>query len=80
MPTANVGAPVAATDDDDAETGNDDGSILYLLSGADAASFDIDSGTGQIAVGASAKLDHETKDTYHGDGHGQGPGGSQLLY
>ena len=56
----NVGAPVAATDGDDAETGDDD-SILYLLSGADAASFDIDSGTGQISVGASAKLDHETK-------------------
>ena len=29
---ADVGAPVAATDDDDAD-GNDDGSILYLLSG-----------------------------------------------
>ena len=55
-------APVAATDTADAETG-DNTSILYLLSGADAASFDIDS-DGQITVGASAMLDHETKDTY----------------
>ena len=38
----------------------DNGSIFYLLSGAGAASFDIDSATGQITVGASAKLDHET--------------------
>ena len=58
----NVGAVVVATDDDDAETDDDD-SILYLLSGADAASFDIDS-TGQIMVGASAKLDHETNPAY----------------
>ena len=55
--------PVVATDTADAETG-DNNSILYLLSGADAASFDINSGTGQITVGANAKLDHETKDTY----------------
>ena len=71
---------MAATDTADAD-GSDDNSILYLLSGADAASFDIDSSgyEGQITVGASAKLDHETKDTYDGDGHGQGPGGSQFL-
>ena len=55
--------PVDATDGADAEMG-DDNSILYLLSGADAASFGINSATGQIMVGASAKLDHETKDTY----------------
>ena len=60
--TDNVGAVVVATDTaDDDDT--DDNSILYILSGADAASFDIDSG-GQITVGASAMLDHETKDTY----------------
>ena len=58
-----VGGPVVATDTADAETG-DNGSILYLLSGADAASFDINSGTGQISVGASAKLDHETNPAY----------------
>ena len=56
------GTPVVATDTADADDG-DDMSILYLLSGADAASFDIDS-TGQIMVGASAMLDYETKDTY----------------
>ena len=41
--------------------------ILYLLSGADAASFTISSASaseGQIQVGAGAMLDHETKDTY----------------
>ena len=58
-----VGAVVVATDTADAETG-DDGDILYLLSGADAASFDINSGTGQISVGASAMLDHETNPAY----------------
>ena len=57
----------------------DDDEILYLLSGTDAASFDINDGTGQISVSSSAKLDHETKPELHGDGHGQGPGGPQLL-
>ena len=56
-------APVVATDVADADD-TDNGSILYLLSGADAASFDIDSGTGQISVGASAMLDHETNPAY----------------
>ena len=57
-----VGTPVVATDEADADT-NDDNSILYLLSGADAASFEIDD-NGQISVGASAKLDHETNPAY----------------
>ena len=61
--TDGVGEPVVATDDADAETGDND-EILYLLGGADAASFGIDPATGQIMVGASAKLDYETKDTY----------------
>ena len=52
---------VDAIDDKDAAT--DDGPIVYLLSGADAASFSID-GTGQITVKSGAKLDYETKDTY----------------
>ena len=56
-------APVVATDTADAD-GTDDNSIFYSLSGADATSFKIDSGTGQISVGANTKLDHETKDTY----------------
>ena len=58
-----VGAVVVATDMADADD-TDDGSILYLLSGADAASFDINSSTGQIMVGANAKLDHETNPAY----------------
>ena len=57
-----VGAVVVATDMADADDG-DDGSILYLLSGADAASFEINS-EGQISVGANAKLDHETNPAY----------------
>ena len=59
---AAVGDPVVATDTADADDTDDD-DILYLLSGADAASFDIDS-DGQITVGASAKLDHETNPAY----------------
>ena len=62
-----VGAPVVATDTADAETG-DDNAIIYRLSGADAASFEISSASGsegQITVGANAMLDHEaTKNTY----------------
>ena len=61
--TDTVGAPVLATDTADADA-DDNNSILYLLSGADAASFDIDSATGQISVGANAKLDHETNPAY----------------
>ena len=59
----NVGDSVVATDNDDAETG-DNTTILYLLSGADASSFRVRSDTGQIEVGAGAKLDYETRDTY----------------
>ena len=61
-----VGAVVVATDVADADD-TDDGSILYLLSGADAASFTISNASGskgQIQVGASAKLDHETNPAY----------------
>ena len=60
---ATAAAPVVATDTADADT-TDDTSIFYSLSGADAASFDIDSGTGQISVGANTKLDYEDKKTY----------------
>ena len=55
-----VGAPVAATDTDDEE---DPEATLYLLSG-DSAPFKIASDTGQISVGANAKLNKEVKDTY----------------
>ena len=51
----NIGDPVAATDAD-----ND--TLAYALSGTDAASFDIDSASGQIMT--KADLDHEAKDTY----------------
>ena len=50
-----IGAPVAATDADDA-------ALTYTLSGTDAASFDIDRATGQLKT--KAGLDYETKDSY----------------
>ena len=50
-------APVVATDPDD----SDGDTLTYVLSGADADSFDIDPG-GQLKT--KAALDHETKDTY----------------
>ena len=48
-----VGAPVTATDANE----DDAGKLTYDLSGADAASFNIDKMTGQITVAAA--LDHE---------------------
>ncbi|MCE2458069.1 MAG: cadherin domain-containing protein [Dehalococcoidia bacterium] len=50
-----IGSPVTATDDN-----NDD--LSYTLGGQDAASFDIDSSSGQLKT--KAALDHEDKDTY----------------
>ena len=52
-----VGAPVAATDKDADDT------TTYTLGGADANSFEIDSTTGQIAVGAGTTLDAEGEKT-----------------
>ena len=52
----NIGAAVAATD------ANND-TLAYTLEGTDAASFGIDSGTGQLRT--SAALDFETKDHLH---------------
>ena len=51
-----VGAPVTATDIDNAM-------LTYRLSGADASSFDIDS-DGQITVGMGVTFDAATKDEY----------------
>ena len=51
-----VGDPVTATD------ANGD-TLAYMLSGADAGAFDIDS-DGQITVAAGTTLDRATKDTY----------------
>ena len=55
-----IGDPVAATDE--AEFGPD--TLTYTLDTTGAASFDIDSGTGQIRVKASVNLDHETTETH----------------
>ena len=51
----NIGAAIAATDAD-----ND--TLTYTLSGTDAASFSINSSTGQLQT--KAALDYETKRTY----------------
>ena len=50
-----IGAPVAASDADDA-------TLTYTLSGTDAASFDIARATGQLKT--KADLDYETKTSY----------------
>ena len=63
----NVGSVVTATDDSDPNT--DD--LIYTLGGADADKFRVRS-NGQIEVGAGTKLDFETKDHLHGDGHSRG--------
>ncbi len=58
-----VGAPVEATDLNAGDAAVND-PLVYSLSGTDAASFDIDSGSGQISVAAGAQLDYEGKRTY----------------
>ena len=55
---ATVGDTVTATDADDGDK------PTYSLGGADAASFDIEPGSGQISVSDAAELDYETKATY----------------
>ena len=50
-----IGTPVAATD-------NNGDTLTYALRGTDAASFAIDSDTGQLMT--KEALDYETKDTY----------------
>ena len=56
MAGEDIGAPVAASDADDA-------ALTYTLSGTDAASFDIDDrATGQLKT--KADLDYETKASY----------------
>ncbi len=52
----NIGKPVTATDPDSGDT------LTYSLSGVDAASFDIDTATGQLKT--LAALDYETKNSY----------------
>ena len=55
-PGEDIGSPVEASDQ------NSDDDLTYKLGGDDAASFDIESSTGQLKT--KADLDHETKDTY----------------
>ena len=57
-PGTNIGDPVAAMD---ADRGDQD-TLVYTLGGADAASFTIDSASGQLMT--SAALDYETKSEY----------------
>ena len=52
----NIGDEVDATDTDPS---GDDGALVYTLSGSDADSFDIDSGTGQLST--KADLDYEDR-------------------
>ena len=61
-PGVNIGAPVSATDMDEEnlEFGN---TLTYKLSGTDAASFDIDTSTGQLIT--KAPLDREDENTYN---------------
>ena len=54
----NIGGPVAAADLDSGDT------LVYSLSGVDAASFAINSATGQITVGSATTLDLETTSSY----------------
>ncbi|MYI90053.1 MAG: hypothetical protein F4082_07215, partial [Gammaproteobacteria bacterium] len=53
----NVGAPVVASDPES-------DTLTYSLSGDDAASFTIDSGTGQIMVAEGTTIDYDVKKSY----------------
>ena len=53
----NVGAALTATD-------ADSDTLTYWLEGADAASFDIVSGSGQIRTKAGVTYNHEAKSTH----------------
>ena len=52
-----IGAALTATDDDG-------DTLAYTLEGTDAASFDIDSGTGQLSTKSGVTYDHEAKSSY----------------
>ena len=58
-----VGAPVGATDLNAGNAAVND-PLVYTLSGTDAASFTIDSDTGQLRVAQGVTLDYEGKRTY----------------
>ena len=57
-----IGAPVAASDADDA-------ALTYTLSGTDAASFDIDRATGQLKTKADLGLRDQGQLRRHRHGH-----------
>ena len=71
LPGSPVGAPVTATDEDSDQ-------LAYSLSDPDAATFAIDQITGQISVGPSVTLDHESKDTYSVTVTAADPSGEQA--
>ena len=54
----------AGTDFDTPVSATDEETLFYSLEGTDAASFDIDPGTGQLKTRAGVDLDHETQSTY----------------
>ena len=58
-----VGAPVAATDLNAGDSNVND-PLAYSLTGTDAGSFTIDTGTGQIRLASGVTLDYEGKRTY----------------
>ena len=67
--TGTIGAPVTATDPESAE-------LAYSLSGSDAASFSIDSGTAQLSVPSSTDLNYEgAKQSYSFDVVAEDPDG-----
>ena len=64
----NVGLPLTATD-------QDEDTLTYTLSGADAGSFDLNAATGQLTTREGATYDYETQPAYAltveaGDGNG----------
>ena len=58
-----VGPPVAATDLNAGDAAVND-PLVYSLAGTDAASFDIDSSSGQLRVASGVELDYEGKRSY----------------
>ena len=61
--STNIGDPVAATDLNAGDSAVND-PLEYSLSGTDAASFTIDSGTGQLRLAQGVTLDYEGKRSY----------------
>ena len=58
----NIGTAISATDADKDTTNAPKDTLVYSLSGTDAASFDIDTGSGQLKT--KTALDHETTPSY----------------